>query len=539
MKMDENFVLFRCNIGCAIDQCIQGGSVGFVIWETVNHVKDKYPNQEIVIPLPLSGQLENLKEKFIVNRRPEYDFSYTIPFTLNKDIWSDPGFPDSIHIKTEVYEIIQNDISIILFSNDFANSCSKILYPFFDTKGKDIYFYKQLLYQVDCFNFITAYKKGTPKIVHIHDLNNGYLMSALLSTDKTVKSMISIIDSKMFEQAIYEPLLIDICKTYGVDLSIRKNQNVSYLPEIISYGDGIPEFSTGTYIYKNYLLPQHLAYTYADFVTADSPGHFQFITSYKDVELSDFYKEEIAPLANPLIQSGHFRPVPLGLYEEWFKVFDSLQDVTVDKYDGFTFLHNARFDPFHKGQFELFEAIDELCSKHSNIKFILSIVVFSPDTVEELKKMEQKFPGQVEIVDDILIGKRKMTKKDLAMLMKRSDFTIAPSKNSLESFCFAIGECMLFGNIPLISDQLPLQHWLVEYPADIRDELSLPNVNGNEKNDRLVKAIVDKIEYIINNYTPEKIEQLRKIAARTGGKYRLKSTALEYYKIYKQLVDEL
>ncbi len=117
-----------------------------------------------------------------------------------------------------------------------------------------------------------------------------------------------------------------------------------------------------------------------------------------------------------------------------------------------TFYHNARFAVHHKGQVELFRAVDRALEEGAQANFIIRCLSDAPLS-ELFTDIAARHPSRIHLesarVDD----------KVLMQYAASSDFCLFPSKFEMDTFLIAQGEAMAAGAVPIATAQLGMGHY--------------------------------------------------------------------------------
>ncbi|UAA39736.1 glycosyltransferase [Paraneptunicella aestuarii] len=420
------------------------------------------PVEEVAILTAMHGQQAYLQEK---HGLVELDYEHQWQMRIDADpaIWGSEykvaGQQIKLDLTTKAYRLDKGDVSIYILSNHILDLYPDTYYPPYESKGKDIGFFKPLVFQAEVIHFIRHYFAEQKWIVHAHEPYYQYLIPPAFQHDDS-KLVISTVQSNMpINKKVYLPKVISLCEQ--LDIAIEPEQFVDDFPAT-PFNQCLLDYLPFTHL--NYPYPDDyvnlfaLCVEYSDKVDFLSEGHLEFY--------SQFYGTAFRPLFTQLrigelvaANQHKFFVGGCAISDSWlqkdFSVYSREQTLqTLGLNPALpTFFHNARYAPNHKGQVELVLAVERFLAAGNQANFILRCVSGSgiPD---------QRFHELATNYSDKVVLRWEMQAEDELMAMAAaSDFALFPSKFEMDTFLIAIGEAMLAQCVPIASEQLGMKHW--------------------------------------------------------------------------------
>ncbi len=172
---------------------IQGGTSVY-LWNLARSLAAQGTRVSIVTPA--HGRLDDLRRYYDV-RDLNYHDRYRLPIALDRRTWGE-GFADRVDmaLDTTAHHVALDGVDLYFLSNDMLDRLPDRFYPPYESKGRDLVFFKPLVYQVDTIRFIRAQFGGERAIVHAHEPFYHYLMPATFRDDSS-KLMVSTVQSNM------------------------------------------------------------------------------------------------------------------------------------------------------------------------------------------------------------------------------------------------------------------------------------------------------------------------------------------------------
>ncbi|HLE10427.1 MAG: hypothetical protein A2504_15940 [Bdellovibrionales bacterium RIFOXYD12_FULL_39_22] len=469
------------------------GGISVYIWNLAR--KFKQHGHKVSVVTAANGQIPYLKSKYHL-KELNYKHQYVLPLVLDQAIWKNHPAQVDISLSTKAFQVEIDGVEFYFLSNEYLDMYPASCFPPYESKGKELGFFKPIVYQVDAIEFIKQYFKNEKCYLHAHEPYYQYLFP-LAFRDDNLKAMISTVQSNMpINKKIYRPKLEKILSLLGisVDLDQYMDKLDEQDPEVIKMRKTLPiTHLFYNYDDKKYINFYSLMLDHSDKIDFLSEGHLEFYTSFANTPFEFFFKK---------LKVSHFVEKKreklfvgwCGTSDEWLsKAPDkSGRKKTLDalglKDNLPTFYHNARFAINHKGQYELMQAIDRFLSAGGEANFIVRCLCSKGIEFPYFHEVKNKFPHNVYL---------EWETKAVETLMRHvsaSDFCIFPSKFEMDTFLIAQGEAMFFGLVPIATNQKGMQHWNHHLPIEHLEATGFALKRSFEENDQqLVAEIVDRI----------------------------------------------
>lgn len=432
------------------------GGISVYLWNLSKAFVDK--GHQVSMITAMHGQQDYLREHYELVEL-DYHRNWTLDLTLDPEIWGQNSVID-VPLQTKAYRLHKDGIDIYLLSNEYLDKYPDTFYPPYSSKGKDIGFYKSLIFQMEVIFFIRDYFANPEILVHAHEPYYQYLLPCALATDGY--RVVSTVQSNMpINKKVYKPKIASLLTQLNVMVDLDQFDDV--LPNN-DFNRCLLEYLPLTHLHYDYpenyinLYALVLAYSYKiDFL---SEGHLEFYKSFKGTAFRALYNQlQIKKWVNE--KSDHLFVGGCGLSNSWLtKNFSSLKankDQTLKKL-GLTpglpgFYHNARYAPNHKGQVELVLAIERVLASGLQANFILRCVSGNGIADTRFHELQAKYPSNVALIWQY------QAEDQLMAMAAAADFSLFPSKFEMDTFLIAQGESMLAGCVPIASSQLGMKHW--------------------------------------------------------------------------------
>lgn len=435
-------------------QLIKGG-ISVYTWNLSKAMVTQ--GEDVSILTAMHGQQEYLTNK---HQLVELDYCRTWEMEIDADpnVWGNSE-PIKLSLTTKAYRLDKDGISIYILSNDILDLYPDTYYPPYDSKGKDLGFFKPLVFQAETIHFIRHFFVNEKLTIHAHEPYYQYLIPAAFYDDPQ-KRVISTVQSNMpINKKVYLPKVVSLFRQLDV------NVNLDYLTEQVEqtqFNQCLSEYLPMTHL--NYPYPDNyvnlfaLCVKYSDLVDFLSEGHLEFYSQFSGTAFRPLYEQlQISKLVKH--NQHKFFVGGCAISDNWlkedFSVFERdfiLSDLGLNPVLP-TFFHNARYAPNHKGQVEMIQAIEAFLNNGLFGNFILRCVSGTGIPDERFHRLVESFPNNV------VLKWQMESESDLMAMAAASDFALFPSKFEMDTFLIAVGEAMLAGCVPIASEQLGMKHW--------------------------------------------------------------------------------
>lgn len=432
------------------------GGISVYMWNLSKAFFKK--GHQVSLLTAMHGKQDYLREHYDLEELP-YRREWNLKLTLDPKVWGGQSEVD-VPLITKAYRIRKEGVDIYLLSNEYLDKYPDTFYPPYSSKGKDIGFYKSLIFQMESVFFIRDFINDPSVLIHAHEPYYQYLLPCALAQDGY--RVVSTVQSNMpINKKVYKPKVASLLGQLGVSLDLNQ------------FDDSLPDTDFNRCLF-DYLPRTHLNYPYPDNyinlyslmlahsykVDFLSEGHLAFYKEFKGTPFRALYNQlRVKQLVDQY--TDRFFVGGCALSDSWLnmdfgplkaKKDDTLQSLGLTP--GLpTFYHNARYAPNHKGQVELVQAVRTLLEQGVKANFILRCV--SGDGIADARfhELQKRFPQQVALM-------WQYQREDALMAMAAAaDFSLFPSKFEMDTFLIAQGESMLAGCVPIASSQLGMKHW--------------------------------------------------------------------------------
>jgi glycosyltransferase AcbS len=479
------------------------GGISVYMWNLSKAFVNK--GHQVSLVTAMHGKQDYLRAHYELEELA-YCRNWSLTLELDPAIWGDQSTV-VVPLTTKAYRIRKEGVDIYLLSNEYLDKYPDTFYPPYSSKGKDIGFYKSLIFQMETVFFIRDYFNDPAALVHAHEPYYQYLLPCALAQDGY--RVVSTVQSNMpINKKVYKPKVASLMTQLGVQVDLDQFDD---LVPGNDFNRCLLDYLPRTHL--NYRYPSEyinfyaliLAYSYkVDFL---SEGHLAFYQAFKGTAFRALYNQlHIKQLVDE--KYDRFFVGGCALSDSWlttdFTLLKASKDETLGAM-GLTpglpcFYHNARYAPNHKGQVELVQAIEQLLAQGVQANFILRCVSGDGIADSRFHELQTRYPANVTLIWQY------QEEETLMAMAAAADFSLFPSKFEMDTFLIAQGESMLAGCVPIASAQLGMKHWNhCELLTDDKDLLTGFSVVRSflEDDQQLVRDLVEKIGAAIELYHSE------------------------------------
>lgn len=427
-----------------------------------------------------NGRLDYLKQHYQLEELP-YRHAYTLPLELDPEVWQGMAQAE-VALDTRAWKMSLEGIDVYFLDNEMLRRYPDTCYPPYSVKGSDLGFFKPLVFQVDCIDFIRRQFGAEPLLVHAHEPYYQYLLPLAFKDDPD-KIMVSTVQSNMpIDKRIYRPKLQRLLDFLGIEADLAP-----FAAELAGGADADPQARGDALLacMREHLPATHLYYPpradhvnllapildYSDYVDFLSPGQLRFYSSFADTPFEQLFGR--LAIAEVVARNAG------KLFVGWCAISDAWHDfdpASVDRAAVLralgldpalpTFYHNARYAVEHKGQVELMRAIDAALARDRNMNFIVRCISGTGIDNPYFHEVKARYP------DNIHLDWSMVSEQTLMTYASAADFSMFPSKFEMDTFLIAQGEAMLCGAVPIATTQEGTSHFRQDLP------LSDPGATG-------------------------------------------------------------
>lgn len=449
--------ILECYLECGgFDyQFIQGG-ISVYTWNLSKAFVAE--GHQVSILTAAHGRLGYLQANYAVEELP-YRRSYRLPLRLDPRIWADFDPTVEIELETRAYRIRHQGIELYFLCNDLLDRYSDTFYPPYESKGRDLGFFKPLAFQIDMVMFIRTWFGDQRMVIHAHEPFYQYLLPLAFAHDQD-KRMVSTVQSNMpVNKKIYRPELEAVMQLLDIDVEL---QSFADRPLPDAFSRCLIQYLPDTHLHysypDDYIAFYPMLVAYSDAVDFLSRGHLEFYRSFDGTAFKALFRRlRVAEIAR-----DHQDKTFVG----WCAISDRWHETDFDQYARHqvladlgldaelpTFFHNARYAAHHKGQNEIVAAARRVLERGAQCNFLLRVLSGNGIADPAYHALAAQFPDQVHL------EWHNRPEAELIAMAAAADFCLFPSKFEMDTFLIAQGEAMLAGCVPIASKQLGMKHW--------------------------------------------------------------------------------
>ncbi|GHD24913.1 hypothetical protein GCM10007147_21610 [Nocardiopsis kunsanensis] len=464
-----NIVLFSFECG-GYDHRLMRGGLSPLVWNLAREYASA--GHRVSVVTPAHGHLDTLR----VDHRVEelgYLHDHDFPLVLDRRTWSDHPEHMGLPLSTRAHRLRVDGVDVYLLSNSFLDLLPDRIYPPPAFEGRDLAYFKPLVFQAEGARFVDWLHAGEPAVVHAFEPFYHYVLPLVWGGDPLRRTVSTVAANAPVTQSVHRPQVERLLESFGVTgLDLEALEPAPAVPG--SPDDIVERTLAGTRMHEGRrddhvaILP--LSAAHADLVDFVSPGQREWFTSF---EGSPF-----EPLFRRLPVSRLLRDSPERLLDGGCGVSDSWlarDPGAVDRADVMrslglsprrpTFYHASRYAVHHKGQLELMHAVENVLAQDQDVNFVIRFSTGSAARSAEpanarFQSVADRYPDNVHLTWDLA---------DEDLLFRHAavaDFCVYPSKYELDGFLIAQAEAMACGSVPIGSAQWVTDHFGHALPHD-------------------------------------------------------------------------
>ncbi|MBO1334466.1 glycosyltransferase [Streptomyces sp. VRA16 Mangrove soil] len=441
---------FEC---CGFDHTFIQGGTSVYLWNLSRTFAAR--GHRVSIVTPAHGRLDDLRARYEVEDLP-YEDVHTLPVPLDPEVWH--GFPAQaeLPLRTTAHRIRLDGVDLYFLADEWLDRLPDTFYPPYDSKGRDLVFFKPLVFQVDAVRFLRSWFGDEKALVHAHEPYYHYLLPAALRDDPT-KLVVSNVQSNMpVAKKVYAPEVTALLGLLGADVPLPEpDPPLTAPPAMVQY-------QQRTHLHYTY-GPDHVALyeltaEHADLIDFLSAGQLDFYASFRDTPFEALFAR--LPIADVVRRNAHKMFVGgCAISDQWL----AWDPADVDRAEVLgslgldpalpTFFHNARYAVHHKGQVELVRAIDRVLNAGLAANFVVRCISGSGIDDPLFHEIAARHKGRLHLEWE------RVPERQVFGYAAASDFCLFPSKFEMDTFLIAQGEAMAVGAVPIATDQRGMEHF--------------------------------------------------------------------------------
>lgn len=496
---------FEC---CGFDHTFLQGGTSVYLWNLSRAFARK--GHRVSVVTPAHGRLDDLRGRHTVEDLP-YEDVYTLPLALDPEVWH--GFPQEVplELRTTAHRIRLEGVDLYFLSNDYLDRLPDTFYPPYSAKGRDLTFFKPLVFQVDSVRFLRDWFGDDRAIVHAHEPYYHYLLPPALAGDP-LKSVVTTVQSNMpITKKVYGPEVRRLLELLGAP---PLPQEPPAPPAEVR--EAQRQYQSRTHLHYEYpedhLTVYGLVADHSDRIDFLCPGQRDFYNGFQDTPFEELFAA--LPIADTVRRNAHKQFIGgCAISDAWLAGDPGAVDRTAVLSElGLdprlpTFFHNARYAVHHKGQVELFRAVDRVLSEGLAANFVLRCIsgtgIDDPYVHEVVARHRDRVHLEWERVDE----------ERVFALASAADFCLFPSKFEMDTFLIAQGEAMACGAVPVATAQWGMAHFRHADEGAERTGFAV-NRSFAENDELLVAALADRLHRAARLHREEP-EEYRALSARS------------------------
>lgn len=498
---------FEC---CGFDHTFLQGGTSVYLWNLSREFAAR--GHRVSLVTPAHGRLDDLRGRYEVEDLG-YTDEYRLPLVLDPDVWD--GFPAEVElpVRTTAHRIRLDGVDLYFLSNEHLDRLPDTFYPPYSAKGRDLVFFKPLVFQVDSVRFLRHWFGGERAIVHAHEPFYHYLLPAALRDDPT-KHVVSTVQSNMpITKKVYAPEVRRLLGLLGAEASFPQEERPPAGPDL----EAVRQYQQLTHLHYEY-PPDHVALyrlvlENADLIDFLSPGQLDFYASFRDTPFESLFTR--LPLAAAVKENAHKMFVGgCAISDRWLG-WDPGEVDRAAVLEGLgldpalpTFFHNARYALHHKGQLELMRAVDRVLGDGLAANFVVRCISGAPLEDPYFREVAERHRGRLHLESE-RVDERRVFEYAAA-----AEFCLFPSKFEMDTFLIAQGEAMACGTVPIATAQEGMAHFLHARPEPETTGLAV-NRSFAEDDPLLTDALVLRIREAVALWSEDPARH-RELSARSA-----------------------
>ncbi|MEV5311019.1 glycogen/starch synthase [Streptomyces sp. NPDC052610] len=442
---------FEC---CGFDHTFLQGGTSVYLWNLSRAFAAR--GHRVSLVTPAHGRLDDLRGRYDVEDLG-YTDDYLLPLVLDPQVWH--GFPAEVHlpVRTTAHRIRLDGVDLYFLSNEHLDQLPDTFYPPYSAKGRDLVFFKPLVFQVDSVRFLRRWFGEERAIVHAHEPFYHYLLPAALRDDPS-KSVVSTVQSNMpITKKVYAPEVRRLLELLGAETALPQDPPPTG-PDL----EAVRQYQQLTHLHYEY-PPDHVALyrlvlDNADLIDFLSPGQLDFYASFRDTPFEALFAH--LPMARAVKENAHKMFVGGCAISDRWLAWDPREVDRPAVLEGLgldpalpTFFHNARYALHHKGQLELMRAVDRVLSDGLAANFVVRCISGAPLDDPYFREVAERHRGRLHLESE------RVDERRVFEYASAADFCLFPSKFEMDTFLIAQGEAMVCGAVPIATAQEGMAHF--------------------------------------------------------------------------------
>ncbi|MFF8593884.1 Cof-type HAD-IIB family hydrolase [Streptomyces sp. NPDC015220] len=451
---------FECG---GFDNRLMRGGLSPLVWNLSREYAAR--GHRVSLVTPAHGLLDALRRDHPVQELG-YVHEHRVPLVPDPKVWPDHPGEITLELTTRAHLLRLDGVDVYFLSDAFLDLLPDRLYPPPGMEGRDLAYFKPLVFQVAGAHFVKRYLADGPAVVHGFEPYYHYLLPPLFAGDPDLRTVSTVAANAPVTQKVYRPQVERLLDLFGVSADLDALDGP--LPAEDSPESVMARALAGTRMHLEY-GPDHVPFlplivAHADLVDFVSPGQLDHCATFRDTPFEALF--ETLPLsgmvrerADRLLMGG------CGISDSWLARDPADVDrAAVLRSLGLdpalpVFYHAARYAVHHKGQLELVRAIEEVLATDPDISFVLRFATSgggggeAPVGNAHFQNVADRHPGRIHL------DWRLADEDTLFEQAAGADFCLFPSKFELDGFLIAQAEAMACGAVPIATAQTVTAHF--------------------------------------------------------------------------------
>ncbi|MEU9370036.1 Cof-type HAD-IIB family hydrolase [Streptomyces avermitilis] len=532
---------FECG---GFDNRLMRGGLSPLVWNLSREYAAR--GHRVSLITPAHGHLDSLRERFDVEEL-DYRSAHTVPLVLDPKVWPDRPSSMDLRLTTRAHRLRLDGVDVYFLSNAYLDLLPDRIYPPPGTEGRDLSFFKPLVFQVDGLRFLQTYLGSETAVVHGFEPYYHYLLPPVLARDPLRRTVSTIAANAPVTQKVYRPQVERLLELFGADATDLDALDAPP-PTEDSPAATMARALAGTRMHVEY-GPEYLGVfplvaAHADLVDFVSPGQRHHYSTFQDTPFEALFAT--LPVARLLREQSHKLLVGgCGIADSWLaRDTGAVDRAAVLSGLGLdpslpVFYHAARYAVHHKGQLELMRAIEEVLATDPDISFVIRCSTGGgadgSATVANaaFQRVADRHPGQV------YLDWRLADEDTLFEQAACADFCVYPSKYELDGFLIAQAEAMACGAVPIATAQRVTGHFGHQLPVEDPEATGF-SVRGSFRDDDpgLARALAERIRHAVTVFrtAPDTYARLSRTARNTARSFTWARSADSRLAAYERLL---
>lgn len=487
---------------CSFDRLLMRSGTASLVWNSARSLARA--GHRVAVVTPAHGQAGHLRRRYGARETGHAD-THTLPLALDPEVWPGAEGVRAPRLTTRALHVHKDGVDLYFLSDAYLDAYPDTFYPVAADEGRRPEFCKPLAFQMAGIRFVRARFQDRPAVIHAHEPLFHYLVPAAFADDPLKRVVSAVATNHPVNTGVYRPQVSAALESLGVGLDLDQYSDP---PET----DGVLESALRAHLAATGLdrPPRHdaqvsffsLVGDHADGIDFLCEGQQSFYTGFEDTPFTPRYRR--LTVARITARNAHKAFVGgCAVSDTWLA-----RDARAVDRDGVlsglgldptlpVFYHAARYDPHHKGQLELFRAIERVLGAGRRANFLLRCATASASD-PYFQEVADAFPGYVRLAWDMADEETLFEQASVA------DYCVFPSKYELDTFLIAQGEAMACGAVPIATAQYGTRHFGHAYDVRAPEATGFAVDRSFQEDDALLaEALVGRFHQAIDLFHGE------------------------------------